>query len=167
MLDERGESDDEFAKRLHRADSLERRETVERDAARSELLHRPLNREEPVLQTVDFGVVAYDAEHPLALHAIEQVRVAGERWPLFAWYGVDRLARARIRKRPKPSSVDRWAGYDSSLDPALSEGPLLEWLLNEILADVVRQREGEPQRFLDKAVLEAAVRAVPGASDAW
>lgn len=106
-------------------------------------------------------------KHRAVLEAIEQVRTPGERWPLFAWYGVDRLARSGTRKRPVLSTADRWAAYESSLDPALSEGPLLEWLLNEVLADAVRQREREPQRFLDKAVLEAAVRAVPGVTNAW
>ena len=33
------------------------------------------------------------------LEALEQIRVPGDRWPLFAWYGVDRLARTRGRSR--------------------------------------------------------------------
>lgn len=42
--------------------------------------------------------------HRPILEAIERVRVPGERWPLFAWYGVDRLSRQLERRRSLPES---------------------------------------------------------------
>ena len=101
------------------------------------------------------------------LEAIEMVRAPGERWPLFAWYGVDRLGRQRDRGLKVERSGDRWEAYDSSLDPDLDEAPLLQWLQDEMLGDVSRRDRGEPERFLHKAVLEAAVRSTPGVENAW
>ena len=101
------------------------------------------------------------------LEAIERVRVPGERWPLFAWYGVDRLGRQRDRNRKVERMGDRWEAYDSSLDPDLDEAPLLQWLQDEMLGDVSRRDRAEPERFFHKAVLETAVRASPGVEDAW
>ena len=43
--------------------------------------------------------------HRPILEALERVRVPGEPWPLFAWYGVDRLGRQRGR-----SAQDRARG---------------------------------------------------------
>ena len=105
--------------------------------------------------------------HRPILEALERVRVPGDRWPLFAWYGVDRLARRRDRRRKVERSGDRWEAYDSSLDPDLDEAPLLQWLQDEMLGDVSQRDRGEPERFLHKAVLEAAVRATPGVDNAW
>jgi predicted ATP-binding protein involved in virulence len=101
------------------------------------------------------------------LEAIEKVRVPGERWPLFAWYGVERMQRSLGRARPHERTHDRWEAYASSLDPRLDDTPLLQWLQDEMLGDVARQRQGEPQRFLDKAVMEATMRATPGVVNAW
>ena len=98
--------------------------------------------------------------------ALEQVRVPGDRWPLFAWYGVDRLGR-RARRRKVERTGDRWEAYDSSLDPDLDEAPLLQWLQDEILGDVVRRHQEEPERFFHAAVMEAAVQATPGVTNAW
>ena len=106
-------------------------------------------------------------EHRPILEALERVRVPGDRWPLFAWYGVDRLGRQRDRRRKVERSGDRWEAYDSSLDPDLDEAPLLQWLQDEMLGDVSRRDRAEPERFLHKAVLEAAVRATPGVENAW
>jgi predicted ATP-binding protein involved in virulence len=103
--------------------------------------------------------------HRPILEAIEKVRVPGDRWPLFAWYGVDRMQRSR--PRPHERTRDRWEAYASSLDPSLDDAPLLQWLQDEMLGDVARQRQGEPERFFDKAVMEAAVRATPGVVNAW
>ena len=105
--------------------------------------------------------------HRPILEALERVRTPGERWPLFAWYGVDRLTRQRDRGRNVERSGDRWEAYNSSLDPDLDEAPLLQWLQDEMLGDVSRRERAEPERFFHKAVLEAAVRATPGVEDAW
>ena len=101
------------------------------------------------------------------LEAIERVRAPGDRWPLFAWYGVDRLGRQRGQRRKIERSGDRWEGYNSSLDPNLDEAPLLQWFQDEILGDVVRRQQGEPERFFHQAVMEATVRVTPGVKSAW
>ena len=105
--------------------------------------------------------------HRPVLEALERARVPGEPWPLFVWYGVDRLERRRDRRRKVDRTGDRWEAYESSLDPELDEAPLLQWLQDEMLGDVGRRDHGEPERFFHKAVLEAAVRATPGVEDAW
>ena len=101
------------------------------------------------------------------LEAVERVRVPGVRWPLFAWYGVDRLGRLHDRRRKVEFTWDRWEAYASALDPNLDEAPLLQWLQNEFLGDVARRQQEEPERFFHAAVMEAAVRATPGVTDAW
>ena len=103
-----------------------------------------------------------------AIHeALERLRVPGDRWPLFAWYGVDRLKRRPNGRRKVERTVDRWEAYDSALDPNLDEAPLLQWLQDEVLGDVVRRQQGEPERFLHAAVMEAAVQATPSVINAW
>lgn len=99
--------------------------------------------------------------------AIERVRVPGDRWPLFAWYGVDRLGHQSGRRRKVDRAGDRWEAYDSSLDPNLDEAPLLQWLEDEMLGDAVRRRQEEPERFLDQLVMETAVGATPEIVSAW
>ena len=99
--------------------------------------------------------------------ALERVRVPGKRWPLFAWYGVDRLGRLRGRRRKVEREADRWEAYASSLDPNLDEAPLLQWLEDETIGDMVRRQHDEPERFFHTAVMEATVRATPGVTDAW
>lgn len=106
-------------------------------------------------------------KHRSILEAIETIRVPADRWPLFAWYGVDRMQRSQGKSRAHEATRDRWEGYASSLDPALSDAPLLQWLQNEMLGDVVRERQGELKRFFDKAVMDATVRATPGIANAW
>ena len=101
------------------------------------------------------------------LEAVERVRVPRDRWPLFAWYGVDRLGRQRGRRRKIERTGDRWEAYDSSLDPNLDEAPLLKWLQDEMLGDVVRRQQEQPERFFHQAVMEATVRATPGVRNAW
>ena len=101
------------------------------------------------------------------LEALERVRVPGDRWPLFAWYGVDRLGRQRGRRRKIERTGDRWEAYDSSLDPNLDEAPLLQWLQDELLGDVVGRQLEEPERFFHQAVMDATVRATPGVTNAW
>ena len=81
------------------------------------------------------------------LEALERIRVPGDRWPLFAWYGVDRLGRLRGRRRKVERTWDRWEAYDSSLDPNLDEAPLLQWLQDEMLGDVSRREREEPERL--------------------
>ena len=105
--------------------------------------------------------------HRRILEALERGRTPGEPWPLFAWYGVDRLGRQRGRPRKVERTGDRWEAYESSLDPDLDEAPLLQWLQDEMLGDVGRRDRAEPERFFHKAVLETAVRATPGVEDAW
>ena len=105
--------------------------------------------------------------HRPILEALETVRTPGEPWPLFAWYGVDRLRSERGRPRKVERTGDRWEAYEASLDPYLDEAPLLQWLQDEMLGDVSRRDRGEPERFFHRAVLETAVRATPGVEDAW
>src|SRR5207237_4811884 len=71
VLDERRETDDQFAKGLHRADTLERRETVERYSIRLELFDGALNGKEPILEARDFRIIAEYAQPAFALHALE------------------------------------------------------------------------------------------------
>ena len=106
-------------------------------------------------------------EHRPILEAMERVRVPGVRWPLFAWYGVDRLGRLRGRRHEVERTRDRWEAYASSLDPDLDEAPLLQWLQDEFLGDVARRQQEEPERFFHAAVMEATVRATPGVTNAW
>ena len=106
-------------------------------------------------------------EHRSILEAVERVRVPGERWPLFAWYGVDRLRRSSGRHRKIERMHDRWEAYASSLDPNLDEARLLQWLQDEMLGDMVRRRHEEPERFFDKAVMDATIRATPHVTNAW
>lgn len=101
------------------------------------------------------------------LEAIERNRSPFDSWPLFAWYGVDRLGRQRGRHRKIERSGDRWEGYNWSLDPDLDEAPLLQWLQDEILGDVVRRQQGEQGRLFCEAVMEATVRATSGVLSAW
>ena len=99
--------------------------------------------------------------------ALERLRVPGDRWPLFAWYGVDRLQRRGNARRKVERTADRWEAYASALDPDLDEAPLLQWLQDETLGDVVRRQQGEPERFFHAAVMAAAVQATPGVVNAW
>ena len=110
------------------------------------------------------GTTTYRRE---ILEALEPVWVSGNSWPLFAWYGVDRLGRQRGRRRKVERTGDRWEAYDHSLDPNLDEALLLQWLQDEMLGDVVRRRQEEPERFFDAAVMDATVRATPGVTNAW
>ena len=105
--------------------------------------------------------------HRPILEALERVRIPGDRWPLFAWYGVDRLARTRGRRPNVERTRDRWEAYASALDPNLDEAPLLQWIEDEMLGDVGRGEREEPERFFHKAVMEVAARATPGATNAW
>ena len=106
-------------------------------------------------------------QHRQIFEAVERVRVPGVRWPLFAWYGVDRLGRLGDRPRKVDLTWDRWEAYASALDPNLDEAPLLQWLQNEFLGDVARRQQEEPERFFHAAVMEAVVRATPGVTNAW
>ena len=106
-------------------------------------------------------------QHQPILEALEQIRVPGDRWPLFAWYGVDRLGRIRGQRRKVERTRDRWEAYVSALNPNLDEAPLLQWLQDEILGDVVRRQKGEPERFFHAVVMEATVRATPRVMNAW
>lgn len=108
-----------------------------------------------------------EAHHQEVLDAIEQVRVPGARWPLFAFYGVDRMGRGKASTKPVPSRPDRWEGYAGSLNAAQDDAALLTWLLEEILADTVRRQEGEPERFLASAVMDTLAKATPGVERAW
>lgn len=96
------------------------------------------------------------SNHRSILDAMEQVRVPGARWPLFALYGVDRMGHGKASTKPAPSRPDRWEGYVGSLNAAQDDSALLTWLLEEILADTVRRQEGEAERFLASAVLPPA-----------
>ena len=106
-------------------------------------------------------------QHRPIFEALERVRVPGDRWPLFAWYGVDRLGRSRRARRKGERTRDRWEAYASALNPNLDDGPLLQWLQDEMLGDVARTQQEEPERFFHTAVMEATVRATPGVTNAW
>jgi predicted ATP-binding protein involved in virulence len=105
--------------------------------------------------------------HAPVLDAIERVRVPGARWPLFAYYGVERMARGRASNQPADHSPDRWEGYAGSLDDGQDDSALLTWLLEEVLADTVRRDQGEPERFLASAVMDVVAKAAPGIRRAW
>ena len=105
--------------------------------------------------------------HRHIFEAVESVRVPGVRWPLFAWYGVDRLGRLHDRRRKVEFTRDRWEAYASALDPNLDEAPLLQWLQDEFLGDTARRQQKLPERFFHAAVMEAAVRATPDVEHAW
>ena len=105
--------------------------------------------------------------HRPLFDAIEAARVPGVRWPMFAWYGVDRLGRLHDRRRRVEFTWDRWEAYASALDPNLDEAPLLQWLQNEFLGDVARRRHNRPERLFERTVLGVATRATPGVTDAW
>ncbi|MBC8745099.1 MULTISPECIES: AAA family ATPase [Paraburkholderia] len=107
------------------------------------------------------------ADHRQVLDAMEQVRVPGARWPLFAFYGADRMGRAKASTKPAPIRPDRWEGYAGSLNPSQDDSALLTWLLEEILADTVRRQEGEVESFLATAVMDTVAKATPGVSRAW
>ena len=113
------------------------------------------------------GRTRHRHRHRQIFEAVEQVRVPGVRWPLFAWYGVDRLERLHDRSRKVELTRDRWEAYASALDPNLDEAPLLRWLQDEFLGDTARRQQKLPERFFHAAVMEAAVRATPGATHAW
>ena len=124
-------------------------------------------------ESVTWSMAAHPAsgrkvnEHQPIFEALERVRVPGDRWPLFAWYGVDRLRRLRGGRRKVERTRDRWEAYDSALDPNLDEAPLLQWLQDEMLGDVVRRQQDEPERLFHAAVMEATARATPGVTHAW
>jgi predicted ATP-binding protein involved in virulence len=105
--------------------------------------------------------------HGPILEAVERTRIAGERWPLFGWYGTGRMSRSRTRRREQRPTGDRWEGYASALDPSLDDGSLLQWFNDEILSDAVRRREGQEERFFDAVVAAAMARATPGVARIW
>lgn len=107
------------------------------------------------------------SDHAAVLAAIGKVRVPGARWPLFAFYGVDRMGRGKASTKPAPTRPDRWEGYTSALNPAQDDSALLTWLLEEILADTVRRQNDEPERFLATAVMDTVAKATPGVTRAW
>lgn len=124
---------------------------------------------EPVVWSTAVNPAVRRARHnhrPI-FDAIGPAREHGARWPLFAWYGVDRLGRASGRRKRVERTGDRWEGYESSLNPSLDEAPLLQWLQDEMLGDAAKRRQGEPERFLDVAVMDATARATPRVSGAW
>lgn len=104
-------------------------------------------------------------DHHDVLAAIERVRTPGERWPLFAFYGVDRMGRGKASTKPAPRP-DRWEGYANCLHPSQDDSDLLTWLLEEILADTGRRQFGE-ERFLAAAVMDTIAKATPGVTRAW
>ena len=57
------------------------------------------------------------------LEALDQVRVPGDRWPLFAWYGVDRLARTRGRRRKVERMGDPLGSLRLRARPEPRRGP--------------------------------------------
>lgn len=107
------------------------------------------------------------SDHAAVLAALEKIRVPGTRWPLFAFYGVERMGRGKASTNPVAARPDRWEGYAASLNPAQDDSALLTWLLEEVLADTVRRQEGEPERFLATVVMDTVANATPGVTRAW
>ncbi len=107
------------------------------------------------------------AQHNALLTAIESVRVPGARWPLFAFYGVDRMGRGSASTKPAPSRPDRWGGLRLFARPHAGRLGAPPWLLEEILADTVRRQNDEPERFLATAVMDTLAKATPGVMRAW
>ena len=106
-------------------------------------------------------------DHQSIVDAMEKIRMPGDRWPLFAWYGVDRLGRGKASTKPAAARPDRWEDYAGSLNAAHDDSALLTWLLEEIPADTVRRQEGEPERYLASAVMDTLVKATPGVTGSW
>ena len=125
------------------------------------------------LKSVTWSTAAHPAsgrkvnKYQPILEALERARVPGGRWPLFAWYGVDRLRRLRGSRRKIERTRDRWEAYTSALDPDLNESSLLQWLQDEMLGDIVRRQQQKSERLFHAAVMEATVRATPGVDRAW
>lgn len=107
------------------------------------------------------------SDHTAVSAAIEEVRAPGACWPLFAFYGIDRMRRGEASTQPARARPDRWEGYASSLRPEQDDSALLTWLLEELLSDTVRSQQGEPQRLLATAVMDTVVSATPGVRRAW
>jgi len=119
------------------------------------------------ISTVNPASNRKDVHHGEVLDAMEQVRVPGARWPLFAFYGVERMGRGKASTRPAASPPDRWEGYAGSLNAALDDSALLTWLLEEVLADTVRQQQGERERALASIVMDTVARATPDVTRSW
>jgi predicted ATP-binding protein involved in virulence len=117
--------------------------------------------------TINAASNSVKKEHRPIVDAIERTRIAGERWPLFGWYGTDRMGRGKVRIREQRPTGDRWEGYASALNPSLDDAALLNWFSDEILSDTVRRREDKEERFLDAAVCAAMARATTGVARIW
>ena len=161
--------------------------TLKLDARRDPRMRTPdeMGRLEPVgrcevawtadvgeLKSVTWSTAAQPAsgkmnkQHQPILDALERVRVPGGRWPLFAWYGIDRLRRLRGSRRKIERTRSRWDAYTSALNPNFDESSLLRWLKDEKLGDTSRGRQYESGLF-HAAVMEATARATPGVERAW
>jgi predicted ATP-binding protein involved in virulence len=93
------------------------------------------------------------------LDAIETIRVPDARWPLFAWYGADRLLSVRRPPKPARDIRDRWAGYASSLDRSVSEAQLLDTLEAWSFLDFAHYKAGERTTQFAEGVFAAMARA--------
>src|SRR4051812_17725930 len=71
VFDEGSESDHKLAERLNGSDILQRRQAVECDPLRLEVVDDALDGDEPIFQTRNVGVVADDLEQTVALHLLE------------------------------------------------------------------------------------------------
>ncbi|MDR0965156.1 MAG: AAA family ATPase [Myxococcales bacterium] len=91
--------------------------------------------------------------------AIEAVRQQGERWPLLGFYGTGRFANERKPGR-KPRQVARMDGYAGCLDASATDGPLLDWIKEEVLGDLLRSQRGQPQRYFAQGVFDALESAM-------
>lgn len=93
--------------------------------------------------------------------AMDRLRVPSAMWPILSSYGTARLARATKAGRPRRGTRDRWDAYQDSLDPAATDGPLLEWLKAQTLGDVQRSRKGDRESKWAEMVFAAQMRAAP------
>ena len=100
--------------------------------------------------------------HRPILEAIERVRAPGDRWPLFAWYGVDRLGRQRGRRRKIERSAETGGKGTTRRSTRIwmrlhcSNG-----FRTRSLETWSADSREEPERFLHQAVIEATVRVTP------
>ena len=102
-----------------------------------------------------------------AMDAIEAIRTPGVRWPLFAWYGTERMRKGQRHETGSRDALTRWDGYKTSLNPAISDAPLLDWFSVELFGDVVRSQQNLPERRFGKVIAETIIRATPDIANIW
>jgi predicted ATP-binding protein involved in virulence len=89
--------------------------------------------------------------------AMARVLTEGADWPVFAFYGTQRLwDLVRARKAGPPRSVHRLDGYTNALDPRSKEEELVNWLFKSTLAQLQGGADGTQLAFLEALRVAAA-----------